>query len=448
MPLLPNKHPTTATVITGELAQNGNWVVACVDPQIPWPTSTQKIIYRGHTIFVLPQFDDYYPSLVVRLGAGLNNFEQAQILILNLLSVLCWVDDQGALVDQWGGGNLPRPMAGFSKSGIRLLLTPHFSHYYLPDVQDQRARWALAFYREGSAMRQVAYAFLSFYKIINILHRSGNAQKAWINTNIATATAQHRSHASQRLQQLVASGADAGQYLYESGRCAIAHAGQGPTVDPENPADLRRLHEDLPLVKALAAYAIEYEFGIKSAGTIFHEHLYELEGFRALFGHELCGKLKNLSVVQSAEIPPIPVLHVGLQREPEFPPLTQLTPSVAAVENGVVYLDCVSDGGGTRMLLALDFPNERLLTNTIDGLISLDDGSLSAIQNAVSVMTFKRKYFANGELVIRRADDGALIGRCDAFLPTNVDMGGTLRNFDAIIAHLKQLEEQRANPGA
>ncbi len=445
---MPNEHPTTATVITGELAQNGNWVVACVDPQIPWPTSTQKIIYRGQTIFVLPQFDDYYPSLVVRLGAGLNNFEQAQVLILNLLSVLCWVDNEGALVDQWTGGNLPRPMAGFSKSGIRLLLTPHFSHYYLPDVQDQRARWALAFYREGLAMRQVAYAFLSFYKIVNILHHTGPAQKTWINTHITTATAQHRSNASQRLQQLSTNVTDVGQYLYESGRCAVAHAGHGPTVDPENPADLRRLHEDLPLVKALAAFAIEYEFGIKSAGTIFREHLYELQGFRELFGPELCGRLKSLVVIQPPELPLLPALHVGLQREPEFPPLQQLTPSVAAVENGVVYLDCVSDGGGTRMLLALDFPNERLLVNTIDGLISLDDGSLGAIQNAVSVMTFKRKYFANGELVVRRADDGSLLGRCDAFLPTNVDMGATFRNFDAIIGHLKRLEEQRVASGA
>jgi hypothetical protein len=106
--ILPDEHPTTSTVITGELAQSGDRVVACVDPQIPWPTTTQKIIYRGKAIFILPQFDDYYPSIVVRLGTGLNNFEEAQVLILNLLSALCWVDDQGALVDQWGGGNRPR----------------------------------------------------------------------------------------------------------------------------------------------------------------------------------------------------------------------------------------------------------------------------------------------------------------------------------------------------
>jgi hypothetical protein len=64
------------------------------------------------------------------------------------------------------------------------------------------------------------------------------------------------------------------------------------TIDPENPSDLERLTQDLPLIRDLAAYAIEFEFGVKSATTVYREHLYELEGFRKLVGESLCNRLK------------------------------------------------------------------------------------------------------------------------------------------------------------
>jgi len=83
------------------------------------------------------------------------------------------------------------------------------------------------------------------------------------------------------------------------------------------------------------------------------------------------------------------------------------------------------------------------LTDVIDGLISLDDGSEDAARDAVSIMAFKRAHFLNGELVLKRADTGDVLGRCDPFIPTNVDMGGTVKNFDAIIDHLTKLADQR-----
>jgi hypothetical protein len=218
--------PTATTVITGELAERGNWVVACIDPQIPWPTSVQKLTYRGQTIFVLPQFDDCYPSVVVRVGEGISTRQDAQVLIFNFLSALCWVQGRGALVEYWTGGSVPSPYRGFARSGIGMMLTDHFRFHYLPDVADQKTRWALAFYREGLSMRHTPYAFLSFYKIINILHGSGSRQKAWINRNIEKAIS-YKSKA--RLQALCANEINIGKYLYESGRCAIAHAGQGQT---------------------------------------------------------------------------------------------------------------------------------------------------------------------------------------------------------------------------
>lgn len=438
---LAKEEPTAETIFRGELAQHGYWVVACVEPQFPWPTSVQKIIYRGHALFMLPQFGDYYPSVVVQQGKGLGTFEEAQVLILNFLSALSWVEEQGALVEFWSGGNRPRPFAGFSRSGFRMVLTDHFDCHYLPEAIDQHARWALAFFREGLAIRQVAYAFLSFYKIINILHHGGANQKAWINNKVDAAST-YRSQ--ERLQKLRAEGVDVGHYLYESGRCAVAHAGQGPTIDPENPGDLKRLSHDLPLMRDLATHAIETEFGVKSAGTVYREHLYELDGFRNHVTEALCQSLKDGADVQLSEFPALPNFHIGLYGEENFPPLCNLAAKVTAIEKGVVRLECSSAEGRTRMVLLLDFPNERLRLNPIDGILSLDDGSEAAIRDAIAVMCFKKAFFANGQLTVANALTGECLGRCDAFLPVNVDLSGTLRDFDAIIAEWEQIANQRA----
>jgi hypothetical protein len=306
---------TASTILTGELAEQGYWVVACIDPQIPWPTTVQRLTYRGHTVFVLPQFDDFYPSVAVRLGDGLSTRHDAQVLIFNLLSALSWIQGRGALVEYWTGGNVPRPYGGFARSGIGMVTTDYFRFHDLPQVADQRTRWALAFYREGLSLRNTPYAFLSFYKIINIAYGSGAKQIAWINNVVDDAV----THGSQtRLQQIRATESDVGRYLYTSGRCAIARAGQGQTVDPEDPLELERLAQDLPIVKDLAAYAIEYEFGVKSSATVYREHLYELEGFRCLVGESICRRLKEAPDVALEELPTIPHLNLGLWGKEDY----------------------------------------------------------------------------------------------------------------------------------
>ncbi|MGH9022969.1 MAG: methylamine utilization protein MauJ, partial [Acidimicrobiia bacterium] len=64
--------------------------------------------------------------------------------------------------------------------------------------------------------------------------------------------------------------------MYAAGRSAVAHANADPVVDPDHPEDTLRLQRDLPLIKALAAFAIEHDLGVKSQGTVWREHLYEL----------------------------------------------------------------------------------------------------------------------------------------------------------------------------
>ena len=55
-------------------------------------------------------------------------------------------------------------------------------------------------------------------------------------------------------------------------KVAAAHASlYSTTVNPDNPADSVRLHQDLPIVEALAFRVIEDRLGVKSRNTALRE---------------------------------------------------------------------------------------------------------------------------------------------------------------------------------
>jgi hypothetical protein len=105
------------------------------------------------------------------------------------------------------------------------------------------------------------FAFLSYFKVLNIHHGGGAGQKAWINANLHQICYQP---ALDRLAELQRTEADVGKYLYEEGRCAVAHAHGVPLVNPDSYADRRRMEGDLRLIKEIAALFIEKELGVLS----------------------------------------------------------------------------------------------------------------------------------------------------------------------------------------
>jgi methylamine utilization protein MauJ len=143
----------------------------------------------------------------------------------------------------------------------------HF--HYLPDPNDPKAKLALALYREGLSVNLMPYQFLGFFKVINILRDKGKDQQQWIREYLQHVT---DKDALTRIAAIRTNGTDVAEYLYGSGRCAVAHAfDQNNVVNPDDPADLIRLAEDLPVIRELARLAIEREFGVKSKRD-FHDH--------------------------------------------------------------------------------------------------------------------------------------------------------------------------------
>lgn len=311
-PLIPHLAiPKFNDLFQGETSIKGNWVVANVETSVAWPNKVCKIYFRNRPIFIMPFTHDSernsttWPAVAVTLLPN-ESYAEGQVLLMHFLSSLSWVENKGTNVRTWTGGSLPTPMGG---DVVKPILTSNAYYPYLPDPEDKKTRWALGFYREGLYLKHPAYQCLSFFKILNILFPQSKDQIKWIDTKMEFIT-DHQ--AKLRIAQIQSSGHNLGKYLYGHNRSAVAHAGGDPTFDPENPEDLQRFSEDLPLVKRLAEAAIEDNFILKSALTVYREHLYELEGFREVFGSDSVKIIKNNLTLPKEQWPQMSNLSIRL----------------------------------------------------------------------------------------------------------------------------------------
>ncbi len=140
---------------------------------------------------------------------------------------------------------------------------------YLNPVTGQKAELALALFREGRTVNSIPFAFLSYFKILNIFWNdkqvtvNGQKQNPIVEGIRATLPKIKKDESLlRRLSALRATKPDVPIYLYNSRRCAIAHAHAYPIVDPDDISDIRRLSEDLHIVKAIAEYLIEEELKV------------------------------------------------------------------------------------------------------------------------------------------------------------------------------------------
>lgn len=311
-------------------------------------------------------------------------------------------------------------------------------------------RWALAFYREGLSLDRynVAYATLSFFKILNIVANSGPKQKAWINANYLNfgSTGHSKFEITRRLTELNHLGiTDIGEYLYGSGRCAVAHAGTNPTVDPENPEDIERLSKDLPLIRAMAAHVIEKELGVKSRHTVWDEHFYELAGFKDLIGAAITERLKAKdNTLQPGDVAAITRLRIGIKNRPPYSAFDNLTVRHVSVTEGKLQLRASSDTELIEVDLTLDFAAERIIFDPDSGLRVADDSSAANARDIVSALHFMSDYIGNGKLQIFDPQTRNLLGRKDAYIPVNIVPGFAAEHFNQLITKYEAEAETRA----
>jgi len=437
----------------------GHWVTVGIETHISWPAEVSIYRFRNYDLLLRPGNNIIYPSISLKYDDYRIDMNTARKVIMHFASSLAWYEDSPIHLKEWIGGsrcfNLGKPGTGIESAKP---ITPLFSiktlgARELPDTLDKNGRAALAFYREGLALDNISYKFLSFYKIINLfVGRNGKSgkQEQWINNNFVSFT--QGSDAQKRVDELRKTCTDIGKYLYVSCRCAVAHADSciGKFVDPEDIDELTRLNADLPLVRALSQIVIEKEYGIKSSLTIFREHLYELRGFKHILGDKLVQRIVNGDKIDSSEMPVLPKFSIRVAHNSKFADSMSvsvfegLQPKVIEVVNGVIRLECDKTPLAS-VVVGLDFKNERILFDPCNCFSLKDDLSTTAAQYAIDFNEFLKVYYCNGILELWNADSGGLLGYTDPFLPCNINSTRTFANFDKNIAQCTaELERRRS----
>lgn len=395
--------------------QSGEWTVASLQQSIGWTQKPITVDYSGRTFLLLPEDEQNLPAI-----ATLGEHEVCRRAILEFASALSWSSGGSVAVESWTGGN---QIYRASKRPIFGQVTAQFFHIdYLPDPADPIHRLALALFHEGSTLIyvHVAYSFLSFYKIVNLVSGPhGPAQMGWINARVP---AMNHQRTKKRLAELQKAGEDIGKYVYQSCRCAIAHAGdpRNPVIDPHNLNDERRLRSDLPLIITLAEIAIE-EMGIKTPLSVYREHRYELSGFEQFFTPESVQVLKTGGKPTIGDIKLPQQISLRMWGHAKYPPLEDMVPVSVEVRDGVVEIKCMLTEKGYYAYVLLDFPNYRLKAE-VQGEEGLkDDGSAEFAETTLEIERFFWDWNGNGCLEVW-ADGTECLGRCEAFLPVNVIM--------------------------
>jgi hypothetical protein len=418
---------------TPELMKHGNWKCLNIDNRVAWPTTPQQFEFEGHAIWVIPATTDHYPGLAINRPSDLPE-DECWAMLHRALSMLAWQQNAGVVVLYRSGGSIPQMMRMNEKPVA--FVRASFDLTELPQPTTGRAKLALALMREARSLNHPAFAFLSFYKVIETAIPNGKERANWIDANIENLGARGKE-AVEELKPTVSG--NLGAHLRESGRHAIAHARLHSVINPDDPRDATRLRNELPIMEALAERAIEERLGVQTTHTILREHLYELRGWKDLVGTTIVTKVSAGESIEGTV--DLPLLNIRLRRSKPFAPLEAMQPAYAAPVNKTLELVYKSSDSLVSMQFYLDFAHERLRFDPYQGLQAIDDGSVSALRNAKALSEFLWAYFGNGELQMWNADTGELIGHCDAFIPVNVMLN--IEGHDAELAQWDRLIAER-----
>ncbi len=414
-----------------------------------WPKKITEINLFNRTWLLWPRTEEDVPAIIIPC---VGEEKEEELLAMRFLSSMSWVhntkiDHEGF----WSSGN----GIGSCKRNVphHQIYRPFFAHEflideydYLPLPEDKKTQVALALYREGQCLDNDNYKFLSFFKILNLISDKAEQQKEWINRNIDKIIDRE---AKGILADLQKQHPDVGKYLYSSGRCAVAHAFHEPLLNPDNPQDTRRLSTELPLIKALAELLIEQEFKVLSNSTIWSQHLYELSGFKKKIGDELLNCFLEANTGQNLEETflsiesRLPMLSIRV-RDCKVRPFENLKPKIVGYDDKKILLSCNSETLPIRILIGLNFGEERLEFYLSDGFLAEDDKSSEVAKIIAEIIRFESALLSNGVFEAWEYN-GALLGRKDSYIPVNIDSGQTSKKLNKIADEYERISAERMN---
>jgi hypothetical protein len=237
------------------------WLNVAVSGTAAWPTQEVAVQFGGHELLLRPGTNAKSQSIHIKLK-GISH-EDGITLTNRFLSALSWCDDQPIEITfAWSGSPMPASMEKNELDRGSSIAFP----FYREMEADPKALLALALYREGRTIKSVPLSFLSYFKILNIFwedkfRRVGSKRFNPIIEGMRDALPTVKDDiAKKRISEIAGSHPDVAAYLYESCRCAVAHANTSPIVDPDRVEDIQRLSIDIDIVKEIASSKMTQEF--------------------------------------------------------------------------------------------------------------------------------------------------------------------------------------------
>ena len=401
-----------------------------------WPTRPQALEFAGFRIWIVPITTGHYPGVALRRCPDLTQ-EGAEKVLYRFLSVLSWREEGGIAVASRSGGNLPRMMGLAKQSGFAIREEFDFTELICPEEEEPRI--ALALMREGLSLNHHGYAFLSYWRVLELAFPKASARVAWMTSTIPTLS---RRGVTEATASIVEQGVtDVGRHLFDSGRCAIAHATSEPIINPDDPGDAMRLYRELPLVRAIAIRAIEDRFGILSPTTEYQQHLYELRGWKKVLGGDLVANVVAGVGPTATQMIDLPKIHVRLRECPPYRPFENMTAKHFTQRGDELLIMYGTEDGLADIRFRLAPAEERLRFDVDNGLYGHDDGSVTASEYKRESRRFIRDYLLNGELQVWNAETGELLSRLDPFMPLNMMID--LKGCNASIAEAEKELQSR-----
>jgi len=384
------------------------------------PRQQLQTTYEGLTIHIQPHMDDFCDLMSTFVLPG-TDIQHVRLRLNRFLSAMAWKDNRAFITrGDIAGGARPqdsdKPRFNYGeKRRLPYGIISRFDFEHLVVPSNDRQRLALALFRDGLDSDNAFYKFLSYYKIVNILHSRPDDQMEWMNANIPSL----RFDAAERAKQLAQSNGDLGKYLYVQGRTAIAHAFASPIRDPDLPADRMEIREDCRLIKGLAALLIERELGIPSLPKIWHDHLYELAGFKELFGEGLTGRLARGEPVGTGEFS-VPKLTLRLKDHLPYRCLERVEFQAVSCESGTLVLATNPETEPMLITIILNFPAETLNFDLTAFAFNQKHWRFRT-ELAESYYQFLWDYYGNGCLEIYDSLNGDRLSHKLGFIPMNID---------------------------
>jgi len=249
--------------------------------------------------------------------------------------------------------------------------------------------------------------------------------------------------AKKRLTELDREGVNIGDYLYQKGRHAIAHADREPFVNPDDADDHFRLSLDLPLMRKFSELAIEEQFGIKRRDTIYREHLYELEGFRKLVPSEIVKRFKGGDGVDASfeiELPEQFVLVA--QKGANQYALDGMKVGLAGCFEHGIAIDFESPHATVALRVSLNFADEKLMFDPVRHFsITSKREEKNAIREEVRALQFLRCILSNGHIEIWDPA-GKRLGCSEGYIPVNCFVNNDY--FEQQLRDLENLLQQQS----